>query len=117
MSDEIEQLSREYREVFDYKETPVVTLPQFVIDRVKPCVNAFEDGLTFEGAILCVNGRDNQGHPLDESDDLPIGLPEITPEFRKWRDDFVFKSVRQMKIVLALIYNYKLGNGRGDANE
>ncbi|WP_119325684.1 hypothetical protein [Companilactobacillus musae] len=105
---EIVQYKRDSKEIFDYKETPVVSLPQFVIDRIKPCVEAYEDGLTFEGAVLCVNGRDSQGHPVDESNGLPMGLPEITPEFIEWRDNFAFKSLRQMKIAVALIYRYKL---------
>lgn len=83
MVDKTEELIKGNKEIFDYKETPVVSLPQFVIDRIKPCVSAFEDGLTLEGAILFVNGKDSQNHPVDGSNGLPTGLPEITPEFEE----------------------------------
>lgn len=103
-----DELHRDMVELFDYKETPVVSLPQFVIDRIKPCIEAALDGLTFEGQVLFVNGKDALGHPIKNTDESPVGLPKVTPEFEKWRDDIRFKNMRQMKIMIALIYSFKL---------
>lgn len=102
--------TQDLKEIFDYKETPIVSLPQFVIDRVKPCVDSFEDGLTMDGALMVINGLNANGTKMEDDSEfqLPIDLPKLTPEFEQWRDDFYFHSIRQMKLMLALIYNYRL---------
>jgi len=104
------EFKRDAREVFDLKDSPVVSLPQFVIDRVKPVVESFEDGLTPDGALMCINGGKFKGEKLEDDPnvELPLDLPKLTPEFVQWRDDWLFHSTREMKLMLAIIYNYKL---------
>lgn len=106
--------NRDMREIFGIKESPVVSLPQFVIDRVNPCIKASEEftHLTFRGELTWVNGVDTEGKRLEDDETWwstrPEGMPKLTPEFEKWRDEVLFQSLRQYQIVLALIYNYKL---------
>lgn len=98
------------KEIFDYRETPIVSLPQFVIDRVKPCIDGTQDGLTMNGALMLVNGLNADGTKIEDDSGiiLPFGLPKLTPEFEEWRDNLFLRSTRQMKLMLALIYNYRL---------
>lgn len=106
------EYKNDVNEIYGYKETPVVTLPQFAIDRIQPCIDEFENGLTMQGAIMFINGIDRNDKKLEDSSDwkdyLPAGLPKLTPEFIKWRDGLFFSHTRQMKIMLALIYRYEL---------
>jgi len=108
----MDEFNKDYKEIFDYKEPPKVSLPQFVIDRVEPCVKAFENGLKFNGAIKLINGIAEDGTKLEDDpyfqDNGPIGLPKLTPEFISWRDNWRLENLRQMKIVIALIYSYEV---------
>ena len=66
-------------------------------------------GLTLEGAFLFVLGEtDNCSMTL--ANDIETLMPKMTQEFLDWRDDRSFngdKTYHIVKIMLALIYNYK----------
>lgn len=106
------EYKRDIEEVFGQGKCIVVSLPQFVIDRVQPCIDASEDGLTLTGELMWISGVDEDGHRLEDKEDWwatrPSGMPRLTKKFESWRDETLFSSLRQMKIMLALIYRYQL---------
>ncbi|MFC6180323.1 hypothetical protein [Lactiplantibacillus daowaiensis] len=104
---------RDVKEVYEPTGNVVVSLPQFVIDRVKPCVDEYENGLTMMGSLIWVDVRDLATNKKLEDDpewwdSAPIDMPKLTPEFEAWRDETLFRSIRQMKVILALMYRYQL---------
>ncbi len=105
-----ELVLREEKEIYDLPKAPVVSLPTFVAKRIEAALELEADaGLTLEGAFLFVLGEtDNCSMTL--ANDIETLMPKMTQEFLDWRDDRSFngdKTYHIIKIMLALIYNYK----------
>jgi len=103
----------EEKEIYDLPKTPVVSLPTFVAKRIEAALKLEADtGLTLEGAFLFILG-DTDNCSIALASDIDALMPKMTQEFLDWRDDRSFngdKTYHIMKIMLALIYNYKAEN-------
>lgn len=98
------------KEIYALPKTPVVSLPTFVIKRIDAALKlCLDEGLTLEGAFLCVLG-DTDNLSINLAEEINMNMPKMTQEFIDWRDDRYFAGghvYHIMKIMLALIYNYK----------